>query len=119
MTTITVKVAAFRDETEHLFRVANVDYHACVGVREVESWKATAARVLADAEGIDCRRANAYDREQFANAITALKARLVEADARIAQLQAPREAAAKAAHQYHGRRITGEGIRHQGEELAS
>jgi len=91
--TTTVKVAAFRDETDHLFRIANVDYQACVGVREVENWKTTAARVLAEAEGLQCSRANAYDRERFVKAIAAVKARLVEADARIAQLQAPREVA--------------------------
>jgi hypothetical protein len=96
MSTTTVKIAAYRDETQHLFRVANVDYHACVGVREVENWKATAARVLAEADGLLCRRANAYDREQFAKAVAAVRARLLEADTRIAQLQAPREVADKA-----------------------
>jgi len=91
MTTTTVKVAAFRDETDHLFRLANMDYQACVGIREVENWKTTAARVLAEAEGLQCSRANAHDREQFAKAITAVRTRLVEADTRIAQLQARRE----------------------------
>jgi len=85
--TTTVKVAEFRDETDHLFRLANVDYHACVSVREVENWRATAAGVLAKAEGLECRRANAYDREQFAKAIKAVKDQLVKAEARIALLQ--------------------------------
>jgi len=92
--TTTVKVAAFRAETDHLFRIANVDYQACVAVREVDNWKTTAARVLSEAERMQCTSANAYDREQFAKAIAAVKARLVEADTRIAQLQTPREVAA-------------------------
>jgi hypothetical protein len=89
--TTTVKVARFRDETDHLFRLANVDYHACVSVHEVENWKTTAARVLAETEGLECSRANAYDREQFDKALGAIKARLAEADIRIGQLQTPRE----------------------------
>lgn len=32
----TLKVAAFRAEADHLFRLANVDYHACVGAHELE-----------------------------------------------------------------------------------
>jgi hypothetical protein len=87
----TVKVAAYRDATDHLFRLANVDYHACVNVREVASWQDTTTRVLAETEGLECGRANAYDRRQFADAIAAVKARLVEAQTRIAQLQVPRE----------------------------
>jgi len=89
--TSTVKVAVFRDETDHLHRVANVDYHACVGVREIELWKDTAVRVLAAAEGLQCSRANAYDREQFTKAIAAVQVRLIDADARIAQLQVKRD----------------------------
>ena len=84
--TTTVKVAKYRDETDHLFRLANVDYHACVGVREVECWKETAARVLAQTEGLQCLRASAYDREQFAKAVEAVKSQLIAANTRIAQL---------------------------------
>lgn len=84
--TNTLKVAAYRNAIDHLFRIANVDYQACVGVREVECWKETAARVLAQTEGLQCLRANAYDREQFTKAVEAVKAQLIAANARIAQL---------------------------------
>lgn len=85
--TTTVKVAKYRNEADHLFTLARVDYQACVGVREVEHWKETAARVLAQTEGLQCLRASAYDREQFAKAVEAVKAQLIAADNRIAQIQ--------------------------------
>jgi hypothetical protein len=88
--TTTVKVARYRDETDHLFRLANVDYQACVGVREVERWKETAARLLAATEGLQCLRATPDDREQFAKALSVVKAQLIAADERIAQLQLQR-----------------------------
>ena len=43
----TLKVAAFRAAADHLFRLANVDYHACVGAHELGHWRAVAGRVLA------------------------------------------------------------------------
>jgi len=33
-----VKVATFRNAVDHLFRVVNVDYHACVGAAELRNW---------------------------------------------------------------------------------
>lgn len=89
--TTTVKVAKYRYDTDYLFRIANVDYPACVGVREVEYWKITAAHVLTETEGLKCSRATAYDREQFANAIAAVKTKLIAADARITHLKMKRE----------------------------
>lgn len=90
--TKTVKVAEYRNETDHLFRLVNVDYHACVSAREVERWKETTSRVLIHVQGLQCARANDYDREQLAKAVTAAKAQLVAADARIVQLQSKRPA---------------------------
>lgn len=86
-----VRVAKFRDETDHLHRLAHVDYHACASVSEVENWKETAARVLAQVEGMTCNRASAYDRDQFAKAIEAVQSQLVAADTRIASLKARRD----------------------------
>lgn len=85
--TTTIKVSAYRNVTEHLFRIANVDYNACVGARELGSWKDTAAGVLDVAESMQCSRASPYDRDQFARALAAVKARLLNADARLAQSQ--------------------------------
>jgi hypothetical protein len=34
-----VKVATFRDSIDRLFRVVNVDYHACVGAAELAQWE--------------------------------------------------------------------------------
>jgi len=96
--TTTVNAATFRAEADHLFRLANVDYRACVSASEVDCWKDTAARALDEAKGLECRRATAYDRERFAKAIAAVTARLVEADTRIAQLKVPRNV--KTVHNY-------------------
>ena len=40
-----VKVATFRNAVDHLFRVVNVDYHACVGASELRNWQGIAGRV--------------------------------------------------------------------------
>ena len=47
-----VKVATFRNAVDHLFRVVNVDYHACVGAAELRNWQGIAGRVLAEVEGV-------------------------------------------------------------------
>jgi len=74
-----LKVAAFRAEADHLFRLANVDYHACVGVHELDNWRAVAGRVLAEVEHCECTRATPYDREQFRRAVEAVKERMAQA----------------------------------------
>ncbi len=83
-----IKVAAYRAEADHLFRVANVDYHACVGVNEIENWQRIAGRVLAGVEGVECKRASAYDVEQFTQAVAAVKGRLIDSAQRIAAINA-------------------------------
>lgn len=83
----TVKVAVLRNETDRLFRLANVHYHACVGIAEVEGWKTSATRALGESSQLVCKRASAYDQEQYAQAIAALTQRVADAAVRIAQLQ--------------------------------
>ena len=74
-----LKVAAFRAEADHLFRLANVDYHACVGAHELDNWRAVAGRVLAEVEHCECKRATPYDLEQFRKAVEAVKERITQA----------------------------------------
>ena len=74
--TQTVKVALFRSEADHLFRLANVDYHACVGAHELRNWHTIAARVLAEVKHYECKRATPYDREQFRRAVGAVIERI-------------------------------------------
>ena len=84
----TVKVAVLRTETDRLFRLANSHYHACVGVREVQSWQEVANRALNESALLSCKRATTYDLDQWASAIQALKERLAASAERLAQLQA-------------------------------
>jgi hypothetical protein len=81
-----VKVAEFRDDTDYLFRIANVDYHACCGISEVNNWKQIAERAISSIETTECKRANAYDKEQRENSLRAIKRRLIDADNKIALL---------------------------------
>lgn len=64
-----VKVADFRDTIDHLFRVVNVDYNACVGSAEVRQWLDIVARVKKELEETECKRAKEYDHMQKALAI--------------------------------------------------
>lgn len=82
-----LKVAAFRAESDHLFRIANVDYHACVGIGELEGWQKIANRVLASVEGLVCKRATPADLERFAQATESLKNQLAASIARIESIK--------------------------------
>ena len=96
-----VIVAIFRDGYDHLFRLANADYHACVSAAELTRWKDTLTRVLTESERLDCKRATPYDRAQMAKAIVTAKTRMSQADIRIAQLSTtagPRGALGANAH---------------------
>lgn len=84
----TVKVSVFRNETDRLFRLANVHYHSCVGVREVQSWQDTASRVLVEAAQLSCKRASVYDLEQWAEAVQVLKGSVEASVERLAGLKA-------------------------------
>jgi len=72
-----VKVAVFRAEADHLFRLANVDYSACVGPEEKRNWKAIAKRALAEAETMTCNRANENDEKFYIRAKATLSIRMV------------------------------------------
>lgn len=84
----TVKVAVLRAETHRVFRLANSHYHACIGVREVQGWQEVANRVLDESALLSCKRATAYDLDQWTSAVQALKDRLAASVERLAQLQA-------------------------------
>lgn len=84
----TVKVAVLRTETDRVFRLANSHYHACIGVREVQSWQEVANRALDESAQLSCKRATTYDLDQWADAVQALKDRLAASVERVAQLQA-------------------------------
>jgi|AutmiccommunBRH5_1029478.scaffolds.fasta_scaffold63363_1 hypothetical protein len=83
----TVKVSTFRDSTDRLFRVINVDYHACVGLGELRSWLGIAERFLAEVSNLECKRANEYDRSQHDRSIEAARERLTVARERVATLE--------------------------------
>jgi hypothetical protein len=83
----TVKVSTFRDSTDRLFRVVNVDYHACVGLGELRNWVGIAERFLAEVSNLECKRANEYDRSQHDRSIEVARERLTVARNRIAELQ--------------------------------
>lgn len=91
----TVKVSVFRNETDRLFRLANVHYHSCVGVREVQSWQDTASRVLVEAAQLACKRASVYDLQQWAEAVKVLKGSLEASVERLAGLRAEGSSQAK------------------------
>ena len=82
-----VIVAIFREEYDHLFRLANVDYQACVSAAELARWKDTVARVLTESQSLECKRATPYDQAQMAKAIATAKARISQADVRIARFE--------------------------------
>ena len=82
-----VIVAIFREEYDHLFRLANVDYRACVSAAELARWKDTVARVLTESQSLACKRATPYDQAQMAKAIATANARISQADVRIARFE--------------------------------
>ena len=79
-----VKVADFRNAVDHLFRVVNVDYHACVGAAELRTWQGIAGRVLAEVEALECQRATAEDRDQQRRSVQAARERMGQAAAKLA-----------------------------------
>lgn len=56
-----VKVADFRDEIDHLFRVCNVDFHACVDATEKARWAEIARKVASSLSAMSCKRATVQD----------------------------------------------------------
>ena len=82
-----VKVAEYRSATDRLFRIVNVDYHACVGVIEVQNWQEIAQRVLTEVEPLECKRATAYDHEQFSSAVQSARAQILRSQTRLEELR--------------------------------
>ena len=74
--TTTVTVAKYRQATDHLYRLANVDYCACVGERERANWRATAERMLREYQVMTCPRAKAIDEAHYRAAVGAVQARM-------------------------------------------
>lgn len=56
-----VKVADFRDATDHLFRICNVDYSAARPGSERTRWVEIARRVARELASMDCKRATKRD----------------------------------------------------------
>lgn len=81
----TVKVADYRSATDHLFRVVNVDYHACVNAAELRTWQTIARRVLGEVEQMTCKRANDYDQERHRNSLEAARLKLIHTQNQISQ----------------------------------
>lgn len=84
----TVKVAEFRNAVDHLFRVVNQDYHACVGAGEVKNWVRIAQRVREEVQNIECKRASDYDKEQHQKALQAADDTLTKSVSRIERYEA-------------------------------
>ncbi len=83
-----VKVAIFRDSTDHIFRLINVDYHACVGTAELRTWVGITERVLSELSVQECRRANADDLASRQRSLFAARERLARCQDRIAHSKA-------------------------------
>lgn len=71
-----VKVAEYRNGTDHANRISNVDFHACHKT-ELPYWLERAKRVLSLIEGQSCKRAKMEDIESRERAITSLKNRIL------------------------------------------
>jgi hypothetical protein len=78
-----VHVATYRQTRDHLLRVVNVDYCACVNVQELRYWLVIAERVLSEVQHMDCQRANTTDRQWRRIAIETALRRIDEATAKI------------------------------------
>lgn len=83
-----VKVATFRNAVAHLFRVVNVDYHACVRPVELRNWQSIAIRVLAEVNALECKRANQDDRDYQRCTVDAARERISQVDLRLVRLEA-------------------------------
>ena len=68
----------FRNAYDRIFRLVNADYHACVSHHERLSFAKILSHQLSKILVIECKRANAYDKEQYERAINAAKACLLK-----------------------------------------
>ena len=78
-----VSVKEFRNSVDHLYRMANVDYHACVGAQELRYWVERVERVIGLVVARVCMRAKLVDREEHSMCWEAARKRLEQAAKRI------------------------------------
>ncbi|HCH1696720.1 hypothetical protein [Vibrio diabolicus] len=83
-----VTVSEFRNSVDHLFKMVNVDYHACVGHKELDYWVERTEKVLNTVKMLECKRAKPVDREQHAKSLVAAENRLIQARDKIKFLEA-------------------------------
>lgn len=78
-----VRVTEFRSNVDHLFRVVNVDYHACVNVSELRVWRGHAERLLATVSSLECSRATDADQDRRLHSQVQARVRLGQANERL------------------------------------
>lgn len=84
-----VSVKEFRNSVDHLYRMANVDYHACVDALELRYWVERVERIIRGVEALECKRAKPADREEHGKSLEAARKRLKQATKRIQELDCP------------------------------
>lgn len=80
--TLRVSLDEYRQATDHLWRIVNVDYHACVNGIERAEWCDRASRVMARLRSISCRCGH----RATASQLDAEKA-IAKAEAKIAEVK--------------------------------
>lgn len=78
-----VSVRDFRHDTSGLYRLANVDYHACVGQIELKHWLEIAKRRLVEVLDVTCTRAKPDDRSERRRAVEVLNERVIDVSKRL------------------------------------
>ncbi len=66
-----VKLSEFRGAYDALFRLVNVDYHACVGEKELNYFLERLKSRYRSVINFECKRASEYDQKQFTSALSA------------------------------------------------
>lgn len=87
---INVPVSEFRDSIDHLYRLVNVDYHACVGVQELRYWAERTERVLSQVSELSCKRAKPDDIANHTKSLEAAHRRLEQVGSKINELDPPK-----------------------------
>lgn len=71
-----VRVNEFRRAIDHLYRLANQDFHGCIGPKEIANWKESASRLLQEYQQYVCPRAKESDLASFDMSRAQLLARI-------------------------------------------
>jgi hypothetical protein len=71
-----VRVNEFRRAIDHLYRLANQDFHGCIGPQEIANWKDSASRLLKEYQQYTCPRAKESDVASFDMSRAQLSARI-------------------------------------------